>query len=109
MKDSIFNELSTTSVYAFRMVTGEEIIAKVKPHGDDDPCITIISPRVLIAQLRQKPDGTPIFAAQILNWINSAPDADVKIYSVDVVTVAPVDTEIEKEYIRFTTGIQLIG
>jgi len=98
--------IKTNTVYAFRVVTGEEVIARVLKNADG--MLMLSSPRVLVAQLRNKADGTPVFAAQILNWVNAAPDADVPVFYDSIISYAVAESDMEKEYIRFTSGIQLV-
>lgn len=105
-KASIFKgRLSRLDVASIRLVTGEEIIARVRKTEEDR--FNIDQPRVLIAQLQRKEDGTPFFAAQILNWFNADPEAAVDLSYEDIISVCKPDEGIEKEYIRFTTSIQL--
>jgi len=109
VKSKIFSRvLEERSVAAIRLITGDELIARVsKISTDDSPFIEIDQPRVLVAQLQTKPDGTPVFAAQILNWFNSDPDATVAISFDDIVSVCEPESGVQNEYIRFTTGIEL--
>lgn len=105
-KAKVFSEkLKKMHVAALRMVTGEELLARVKNVTAET--VDLDQPRVLIAQLRQKPDGTPFMAAQVLNWINADPDATVTVVYDDVVAVTEPESGMQKEYIRFTTGIEL--
>ncbi len=105
-KAEIFKkELEAKRIVTLRMVTGEEVITRVK--STTDTYIEIEQPRVLIAELRQKSDGQPFMAANVLNWLNSDPDATAKVSYDDVITVIAPEKSMENEYIRFTTGIAL--
>lgn len=105
-KADIFSaRLKRLNVASIRLVTGEEIIARVKDVNETH--FNIDQPRVLIAQLQRKQDGTPFFAAQILNWFNADPEAAVDMSFDDIISVCKPDDGIEKEYIRFTTSIEL--
>lgn len=98
--------LAERDVRAFRMITGEEVVARVNSIHDDH--IVIDQPRVLIAQLQRKSDGTPFMAANILNWLNSNPEGDTKVCYTDIIAVTKPESGITNEYIRFTTGIELL-
>jgi len=105
-KSEIFKDIvKHNRIVSLRMVTGEEVIARVQ--NVYDSYITIDQPRVLIAELRRKPDGTPFMAANILNWLNADPDNNCNVCYTDIVTIIVPDGGIESEYIRFTTGIEL--
>lgn len=99
-------QLAERDVRAFRMITGEEVIARV--NKIEETHVVIDQPRVLIAQLQRKPDGTPFMAANILNWLNSNPEGDTKVCYTDIIAVTKPETGITNEYIRFTTGIELL-
>jgi hypothetical protein len=106
IKSDIFKKnLSPMTVSSLRLVTGEEVIARINEINENS--VVIEQPRVLIAQLRQKPDGTPFMAAEILNWMNANPETAVEVSLDDVIAVVAVDSVLENEYIRFTTGIEL--
>lgn len=107
-KSTMFKrKLNKMRVASLRLVTGEEVLARVNEITDET--IVLEQPRVLIAQLRQRQDGTPFMAAEILNWMNANPECAVEISIEDVIAVVEPDEVLEKEYIRFTTGIELAG
>jgi hypothetical protein len=100
------SELVEREVLAFRMVTGEEVIAQLS--SSTESYVEIKQPRVLVAQLRRQADGSPIMAANILNWLNSDPDASAKVSYDDIISITKCEPGMETEYVRFTTGIQLV-
>ena len=89
-------------VKIFKLVTGEELLAKVEesaPDGDFTVC-NIKDARTLA----YTPDGSP----SMMPFIQMAPNKDAKLHkSAIIAEVYPVDSDLEKKYLSDTSGIIL--
>jgi len=102
-----------SDVKAFRIVSGEEVVAVVEGYDKitDDEFYTLKKPRALM--LQQGPDGT--VGVAMLPFMASAnnPDfdseSDVILYKKDIVAeVVDVPAALETAYLQQTSGIALV-
>lgn len=105
-----------SDVKAFRIVSGEEVVAVVEESvaivSDELDYYILEKPRALM--LQQGPDGT--VGVAMLPFMASAnnPDldseSDVKLYKKDIVAeVVTVPDALEKAYLQQTSGIALVN
>jgi hypothetical protein len=87
---------------AFKLVTGEELIGKVK--NFDGGTLTIEDPRILMVQ--PGPQGVSVAFAPLL--ISAREQTVAMLKESAVVAESKLDDEMLKEYTRATSNIQLV-
>lgn len=89
-------------VKVFKLVSGEEVIARVVDIGEDYYILS--KPRVF--QLVPQQNGS--VAAGLIPWFISSPDADdVALIKTAIAGVIDATKEVEDAYLRNTTGFEL--
>lgn len=96
------------NVLSFKLVTGEEIVARVNS-TEEDQSGKKISYLVSSAQVLQfQPTREGRMALALVPWTLSNPDLDdIRLPAVHVVTSFPPSADVEREYIRQTSKIAL--
>lgn len=89
---------SAGAIVVFKIATGEEIVAKVLEEKDDHflldrPCTVLPSQQ-----------GVGLIQSLICADINIS----TPLYKANVIMHAPVMNDIEKHYIKTTTGVEII-
>lgn len=91
-----------SEVKIFKLISGEEVIAKVVQHGME--FVKVSSPRCI--QMFQDHTGQP--RAGLAPWIMSSPDAVLNMrvasFAIDPI---PAPSDIERGYLSNTSGIQI--
>jgi hypothetical protein len=90
-------------VQSFKLVTGEEIVARVLDQTDTH--FTIEQAQVLQFQ----PVGNGQLGLAFVPWALSNPDVEVKLPVTAVVTNFNASTQVEKQYVSQTSKIALMG
>lgn len=89
------------NVYTFKLITGEEIIAKSEKELDnwyESDIITIQSPLVLI-QTQQGIGAMP--------WVGSGETDSVKLRSSQIIAIVESKEEVKSMFIKSTSGIDI--
>ena len=87
-------------VTSFKLVSGEEVIARVDERTDD----LIVLDRPMAIGLGQTKDG---MAVQLMPWLASNQEGIVKIYPRHVVAETIPHSELEAGYIKQTSLIAM--
>jgi len=90
------SKIDDGDVVSFKLVNGDEIVAKVASQSDDS---YVLSKPCLIV-----PSGQGIGMMQAL--FSADPDKDVEIKKQHVMMHAPTIDKLQSHYIQTTTGIQ---
>ena len=96
-----------SDIRIFKLVTGEEVIAKALSSPSEPGSWTLKNPRVLVAQ----PTGNGQMGIAMIPWIVAAPDHSVKIREKDIVgdPISNLPKQVEDGYLSQTSGIALAG
>jgi hypothetical protein len=90
---------------AFKIVTGEEIIAELL--GDKADHYEISRPRQLGLIQAQAPDGSPSLIPHLVPWIVCNPDGNFQLMKSKVILYVPnIPKGLGNMYIQDVTGIQ---
>ena len=94
-----------SNIRLFKLVTGEEMIAKVVK--EDNNRWNVESPRVLVAQ----PTGNGQMGIAMIPWIVGAPDCTTTLSEKDIVgtPISNLSKQLEDGYLSQTSGIALAG
>ncbi len=92
----------TEKVTAIKLVSGEEIISRVKTRNET----FIVLDRPNMIGLTRTPDGS--VAIQLMPWMASNQDGDITVFTDHIVAETKPDAELEKGYLTRTSGIALI-
>lgn len=90
-------------ILAFKLVSGEEVIARVNGQLDDKYLVS----KAQVLQFQQVRPGQ--MALALVPWILSNPEAsDIPIQMSNVITAVPPSEKVEKEYLAQTSNIMLM-
>lgn len=88
--------MEQNKVYTIKLISGEEIIARVKQDGG---VTELIKPRAIAM------NATGGFG--MMPWLVSAPDSNVLIADTTIVGAVETGQIVANQYIKQTTGIQI--
>tara|TARA_Y100000310_G_C20021091_1_gene507405 strand:+ start:129 stop:410 length:282 start_codon:yes stop_codon:yes gene_type:complete len=89
-------------VKVVKLITGEEIVAKIKQDHDS----LILERPMMLTQMQDPASGKVGMA--FVPWLISATDEDIVISISHVITELSVKTEVEKMYLSQTSGLTLV-
>lgn len=97
------------STMVYKLVDGSEVIAgsglsELREVIGDYSKVTLTKPRVL--QVSQDP-RTGQIAAGLMPWLLSDPDASVDINHSHIMTCVPAPSDLERNYLQQTSGLDL--
>lgn len=93
-------------IKAFKMVTGEELVAEVVSRALQGGAITVRRPHII--QLQQASPGQ--YGLVFIPWALSNPDIDkAEIQLSSIVVEFEPGERIQREYLSQTSGIKLAG
>ena len=90
------------NIKVFKLISAEEVVGEVTKNEDD--YLMVRKPRVLA----MVPAGNGQVGAQLMPYVISAPDDEIKLYKAGIVgEVQHTPIGLEKGYIENTSSIQL--
>jgi len=90
-------------VIAIKLVSGEEIISRVKERNDT--FLVLDRPNMIGLAPAQGGMGISI---QLMPWMASNQDGDITVFVEHIVAETTPDAELEKGYLTRTSGIALV-
>lgn len=87
-------------IVAMKLISGEEVIARITEESDNSGCIFVKKPLMLI--INQEGAGFVPF------MITLNEDAEVKIHEDKIIIIDYVNEKIKNAYIQQTSNIQIV-
>lgn len=88
--------MEQTKVYSIKLISGEEIVARINKQTDD--VTELNKPRALV----MGPQGF-----SMIPWMMSAPDSNIIISNTTIAGATETSSMISTQYIKHVTGLQV--
>lgn len=92
------------SVKGFKLISGEEVIGRVDENLSTEDKYVVERPRLIIPQQM----GNQLTIVLVPWAISAGEDATIEIKASAITSQFAPITEIERDYVKQTTGIQLV-